>query len=76
MTTPIYKTRFTIAIETIQSSTKLSIRTTSKLYNVKRTTLYDYLDNRPIRYNIPINLKKLTLLEEESIVQYILEFTI
>jgi hypothetical protein len=76
MTTPTYEARFTIAIEAIQGSTKLSIKTASKLYNVKHATLYDRLDSWPIRYDIPTNSKKLTLLEKESIVQYILEFIV
>ena len=75
MTTPTYEARFIMAIEAIQGPTKLSIRAASKLYNVKRATLCDRLGGRPARYDIPANSKKLTLLEEESIVQYILELT-
>jgi hypothetical protein len=75
MTTSTYEARYTMVIEAIQSPTKLSIRAVSKLYNVKYATLCDRFDGRPVRYDIPANSKKLTLLEEEFIVQYILKFT-
>jgi hypothetical protein len=45
MTIPTYEIRFTMAIETIQSFIKLSIRVASKFYNIKRATLYDRFDD-------------------------------
>ena len=67
--------RLVMAIEAIQGPTQLSIRSASRIYNVKRSTLQDRLSGRCARRDTQANSKILTQLEEQSIVEYILDLT-
>ena len=68
-----YEARINLALEAIQNNKKLSIRAAAKIYNIDRTTLAQRRAGRPTRRDIPANSRKLTDLEEEAIVQYIIE---
>ena len=67
-----YKSRLVLAIEAIQNHQMRSILAAAKAYNVSYTTLRQRLASRPARRDILPNSRKLTDLEEESIVQYII----
>jgi hypothetical protein len=62
-----------LALEALQNTEKLSIRAAAKIYNVSERTIRRRRDGRHARRDIPANSRKLTDLEEEAIVQYILE---
>jgi hypothetical protein len=51
----------------------MSRRAAAKLYNVPETTLRDWITSRPARQDICPNRYKLTDLEEEVLIQYILD---
>ena len=73
MDSTLHEARILLAIKAIQNNSSLSTRAAAQLYNIQRTTLRDRLAGRPSRYDIPPNSCKLTDLEEQSIVQYILD---
>lgn len=73
MSVQTQEARIVLAIEAIQSSQKISLRTAAKLYNVPRSTLSDRMNGHStIRERRPAN-HKLTETEEEVIVRYILD---
>lgn len=57
----------------MKTNKRLTIRAAAKVYNVPRTTLARRRDGRPARRDTLPNSRKLTELEEDAIVQYILE---
>ncbi|KAJ3453223.1 hypothetical protein MRS44_018878 [Fusarium solani] len=57
----------------MKTNKKLTIRAAAKVYNIPRTTLARRRDGRPARRDTLPNSRKLTELEEDAIVQYILE---
>lgn len=65
--------RIILAIEAIRTSKKLSQRAAAKIYKVPRATLADRMAGRTYRSDSKANCYKLTDLEEESILQYILD---
>jgi hypothetical protein len=73
MSSTSYEARVTLALKAIQINKNLSLRAAAKIYNVDHTTLSRRRAGRPTRHDIPANSRKLTDLEEETIVQYILE---
>ena len=72
MSSLLYESRLVLAIEAIQNHQMRSILAAAKAYNVSYTTLRQRLAGRPARRDILPNSRKLTDLEEESIVQYII----
>ena len=62
-----------LAIEALQKKPTLGIRAAAKLYLVPYSTLRDRYAGRPVRGDTPANLRKLTDLEEKTIIQYIVE---
>jgi DDE superfamily endonuclease len=72
MSTLPYESRVILAIESLKNDPNLSLRAAAKIYNIERTTLARRQAGRPARCDIPPNSRKLTNLEEETIVQYIL----
>ena len=62
-----------LAIQAIQRDPKLSIRKASRIYNVPRTTLQHRMNNKQSRRDSTTNSRKLTDLEESTIIQYILD---
>lgn len=73
MASTLYEARVILALKAIQNSNNLSLRAAAKLYDVQPTTLYYRQAGRPARHDIPPNSRKLTDLEEETIVRYIIE---
>jgi hypothetical protein len=67
------ESRVILALEAIQNDIKLSIRAAAKIYKVNRVTLSNRRAGRPARCDTTPNSKKLTELEEEAIVRYIVE---
>ena len=68
------ESRIIMAMEAIQTSRKrISRRATAKLYDVPETTLRDQITGRPARQDVRPNRHKLTNLEEEVLIQYILD---
>jgi helix-turn-helix, Psq domain len=65
--------RIILAIEAIRSSRKISIRAAAKLYNIPHSTLAYRMTGRTPCNEIKANCHKLTEIEEEVIVQYILD---
>ena len=65
--------RIILAIEAIRTSKKLSLRKAAEIYNIPRSTLTNRMNGQTsIRDRRPA-VQKLTKLEEEVIVQYILD---
>ena len=65
--------RVILALEAMKSDKKLSLRAAAKHYDVPPMTLCHRRAGRPARRDTSPNSRKLTKLEEEAIVQYILE---
>jgi helix-turn-helix, Psq domain len=61
-----------LAIEAIRISKKLSRRSTAKIYNIPYATLSNRMAGRTFRCETKANSLKLTKLEEETIIRYIL----
>jgi hypothetical protein len=68
-----YEARLVMAIEAIKNSKKLSVRAAAKIYNVPRSTIQTRLYGVLARRDIPPNSRKLTELEEQAIIRYILD---
>jgi hypothetical protein len=62
-----------LALEALKNDDKLSIRAAAKVYAVPYTTLYDRRAGRHARRDVSANSRKLTDLEEQTIVQYVIE---
>ena len=73
MPATLKEARVILALEALQNDEKLSLRAAAKLYNVPQSTLRDRRAGRPARRDTTPNSKKLTQLEEEAIVRYIIE---
>ena len=67
--------RVILALEALKRDEKLSLRAAAKLYNVPATTLFDRRVGRTAQADTTPKAKKLTKLEEEAIVQYIIELS-
>ena len=62
-----------LAVQAIQKTPELSIRAAAKIYMVDRSTLANRLRGLNARRDIIANSRKLTNLEESTIIQYILD---
>src|SRR5690554_5045973 len=65
--------RLQIAIQAIRNHKGLSVRGAAKVYRVPETTLRDRMNGRRARQDTHANSKKMTELEEEAIIKYILD---
>jgi len=65
--------RVLLALEALQNNKKLNLRAVAKIYNIDHIMLSRRRDGKPIRRDSLVNSKKLTQIEEEAIVRYILE---
>lgn len=65
--------RVILALQALNRDPKLSARAAAKIYNVPRTTIQRRRDNIPSRRDSTPNLRKLSDLEESTIIQYILD---
>ena len=73
MPATLKEARMILALEALQKDEELSLRAAAKLYNVPASTLRDRRAGRPARRDTTPGVKKLTQLEEEAIVRYIIE---
>jgi hypothetical protein len=65
--------RILLALQSIKPSGKLSIRQAAKAYNIPRSTLQHRRDGLPPRHDIRLKSTRLTSVEEETILQFILD---
>ena len=65
--------RVILALKAIQNDKKLSLRAAAKLYDVPVSTISRRRAGQLARRDCPANSRKLTDLEEQTIVQYIIE---
>jgi hypothetical protein len=65
-----------MAVEAIEKNKNLSIRAVARLYNVPEATIRYRRTGRSVRRDLLANSRKLTDLEERTIVQYILELDV
>ena len=75
MSTSSKEARVILALEALQNDKELKLEATAKLYNIPASTLRDRRAGKPARRNTTPNSKKLTKLEEEAIVRYIIELS-
>jgi len=73
MSTTSNEAKLVLALSALQKDPNLKVATIAKIYEVDRSTLRHRRDGRPSRRDIPANSRKLTDLEEKTIVQYIIE---
>ncbi len=73
METSDQERKIILAYQAIQQSPKLSVRAAAKIYIVPPSTLRDRLNGVTARRDTLPNLRKLTNLEESTIVEYILD---
>ena len=62
-----------LALQAIKQNPELSIRGTAQIYGVSRNTLKRRLQHTPSRQDTMPNSRKLTDLEESTIIQYVLD---
>lgn len=65
--------RLKLAIKAIQGRDKLSTRQAAQIYNVPRSTLRGRINGKCFRQDTRANSMKMTELEEEAIVKYVLD---
>ena len=65
-----------LALKALERDAILKVNTAAKIYGVDRMTLTRRRDGKPARCDTPANSRKLTDLEEKTIVQYIIELCI
>ena len=70
---PSNEAREILALEALRKNPKLRLSTAAQVYSIPYNTLRDRRAGRPARRDIPANSRKLTDLEENTIVQYIVE---
>ena len=73
MAPALKEARVLLAIKALRSNQKLSIVAIAKIYDVISRTIRRRLTNIPTRYDTTPNSKRLTELEEEALVRYIIE---
>ena len=64
---------FVLAVKALKNNPRLKIRVAARIYNVLRTTLSNKLHGTSARRDIIPRNRKLTLLEEKTIVRYIFD---
>ena len=65
--------RILLAIEAIEQDKELSVRQAATIYKVNRATLQNRMNGRRARQDVRANSMKLTELEEDAVLRYILE---
>jgi helix-turn-helix, Psq domain len=73
MDSPPVESRIIMALKAMENDPELSLRGAATIYNVPRTTLSDRRAGKPARRDTAVNSRKLTDLEEKTIIQYIIE---
>ncbi|RFN50199.1 fot5 transposase [Fusarium flagelliforme] len=72
MSQPSKEARLHLALQALQDDPKLSIRRAAEIYEVNRNTLSNRKKGKKPRREIMSNLRKLSKLEEETVLQYAL----
>jgi hypothetical protein len=67
------ESRIILALEAMKNKPELTLRRAAIICNVPLMTLSARRDGRPVRRDIIANSRKLTDLEEKTIIQYIIE---
>jgi predicted transcriptional regulator len=75
MSPPSKEERVILALQALQNDKKISLRAAAKLYDVPVSTLYGRRAGQYVRRDLLANSYKLTDLEEQTIVQYILNLS-
>ena len=70
-----YKASINLALETIQKDKNLSLRAAAKIYDVTINTIRNRRDGKLPRRDLLANSRKLTDLEEKSIVHYLIKLS-
>ncbi|MBE3045679.1 hypothetical protein IMZ48_24655 [Candidatus Bathyarchaeota archaeon] len=65
--------RLELAVKAIQGRDKLSTRQAARIYNVPRSTLRGRINGKCFRQDTRANSIKITELEEEAIIKYVLD---
>src|SRR6478609_1106650 len=73
MSQPSNEARVLLALQALQKDPKLSIRRAAKIYEVNRNTLSNRKNGRQSRRDTMANSRKLSKLEEETVLQYALD---
>jgi hypothetical protein len=68
--------RILIAIEALQSNSKLRVYIAAKTYNVPRTSLCQRMSNMTFRVEVQLKSQLLTKLEEKVLLQHILNLDV
>ena len=66
------ESRIILALKALENRKGVSVRSIAKTYNVPEATLWHRYTGRHPRHNIITNSRKLTDLEEQVLIQYIL----
>jgi hypothetical protein len=72
MVSPSKEAREILALNALRKNPKLRLSATADIYFIPYNTLRNRRAGRPTRRDIPANLHKLTDLEENTIIQYII----
>jgi len=62
-----------LALKAFERDVTLKVNTAVKIYGIDRITLTQRRNGKPTRYDTPANSRKLTDLEEKTIIQYIIK---
>ncbi|KAJ0132530.1 Uncharacterized protein HZ326_24400 [Fusarium oxysporum f. sp. albedinis] len=73
MSQPSKEARINLALQALKNEPKLSIRRAAEIYEVNRNTLCNRKNGKQPRREIMSNLRKLSKLEEETVLQYTLD---
>ena len=73
MPTTSNEAQLVLALNALQKDPNLKVTTAAKIYTVNRSTLRQRRAGRPTRRDIPANSRKLTDLEEQTIIRYIVK---
>jgi hypothetical protein len=73
MVSPSNEAQLILALDALRKNPKLRLSEAARVYSVPYNTLRDRRVGRPVRRDIPPNSRKLTDLEEQTIVRYIIE---
>ena len=73
MDLPPDEARIILALKAMKNGQKLSVRAAAKIYSVPPATLFHRRAGRRVRRDTSLNSRKLTKLEEEAIIRYVLK---
>jgi hypothetical protein len=73
MSQPSKEARVILALQALETDPKLSFRRATEIYKVDRNTLRNRKNGRQSRRNTMANSRKLSKLEEETVLQYALD---